>query len=216
MATLFGRAVVMSVALLKLGGSLLDVPEMPARLRTVLMKLDGDQPLLICGGGPTADVVREWDAVHRLGEERSHWLALESIRLNQRLLLDLLPELELVANRSAAESAWRRDRVPLLDLLSFVSIEESVLSAKEQLPHRWDVTSDSLSAWVALRWPASRLVLLKSAELSHEGQEFVDAHFPTIARDLPPVCWCNLRRSGEMEFRPYVAVPNGERGASAP
>ncbi|HLQ44161.1 MAG TPA: hypothetical protein VK137_05495, partial [Planctomycetaceae bacterium] len=138
----------MSVAVLKLGGSLLDLADLPDRLRSVFAMLDGDQPLLVCGGGAAADIVLRWHERFGLGEERSHWLALEAIRFNQRLLLDLLPELELVSNRAAAESAWRRGRVPLLELLAFASIEESALSAEERLPHTWDVTSDSLAAWV--------------------------------------------------------------------
>ncbi len=195
----------MRVVVVKLGGSLLDLADLPERLRVVFTRLAGDQPLLVCGGGAAVDIVRHWHECFGLDEERSHWLALEAIRLNQRLLLDLLPELELVADRSAAELVWQRGRVPLLDLMSFVSAEESVISAEERLPHNWDVTSDSLAAWVARRWPARRLMLLKSAELSHYRQDFVDAHFPIITRDLPQVCWCNLRRTGELEFRPFAS-----------
>src|SRR5438093_494777 len=179
---------VMSVAVLKLGGSLLDLADLPDRLRSVFAMLDGDRSLLVCGGGAAADVVRRWHECFGLGEERSHWLALESIRLNQRLLLDLLPELELVTNRAAAESVWRKGRVPLLDLAAFMHEEESSLTDAERLPHTWEVTSDSLAGWVAIRWPACRLVLLKSAELPITESRLsfrvavylgvVDVHFP--------------------------------------
>ena len=86
----------MNVTVLKLGGSLLDLVDLPDRLRVAFAKLDGAQPLLVCGGGDAADVVRGWHVAHALDDEQSHWLAMESIRLNQRLLLTLLPELELV------------------------------------------------------------------------------------------------------------------------
>ena len=200
----------MSVAVLKLGGSLLDLAELPDRLRAVAAMLAGDRPLLICGGGVAADVVRRWHETHGLSEEQSHWLAMDSIRLNQRLLRMLMPELELVSNRAAAESAWRRGRVPLLDLMSFVSIEEAASDVTTQLPHSWDVTSDSLAGWVAIRWPASRLILLKSAELSIAESDLsfrtaadyglVDAYFPLLKPELPPTWWCSLRRSGAVEF----------------
>ena len=74
----------MSIAILKLGGSLLDLPDLSVRLQSVFANLDGDRPLLICGGGEAADIVRRWHDCFELGEERSHWLALEAIRLNQR------------------------------------------------------------------------------------------------------------------------------------
>ena len=202
----------MSVTVLKLGGSLLDLADLPDRLRAAFAKLDVDRPLLICGGGEAANVVRRWHDAHRLDEEQSHWLALDSIRLNQRLMLTLIPELELVSNRAAAESAWTRGRVPLLDLLSFVSIEEAAHDVGvKPLPHTWDVTSDSLAAWVAIRWPARRLVLLKSAELppfeSHSQAAeagLVDDFFPDLQPDLPPTFWCALRRGCELELQPFV------------
>ena len=199
----------MSVAVLKLGGSLLDLGDLPDRLRAVFAMLDGDWPLLICGGGVVADVVREWHDAHGLSEEQSHWLAMESVRLNQRLLLTLMPELELVSNRAAAELAWKRGRVPLLDLMSFVSIEEVATDVGSTLPHSWEVTSDSLAGWVAIRWPASRLVLLKSAGLpvSEDGVSFrdaaesrlVDAYFPSLGIHLLPTSWCDLRSGGAIE-----------------
>lgn len=203
----------MSVAVLKLGGSLLDLTGLPDRLRAVTAMLAGERPLLICGGGAAANAVRQWHDAHGLSEEQSHWLALESIRLNQRLLLTLMPELELISNRAAAESAWRRGRVPLLDLMSFVSIEEAATDVRPTLPHSWNVTSDSLAGWVAIRWPASRLVLLKSAELpiAESGLSFraaadrglVDAYFPTLRPDLLPTFWCDLRNSDAIELQPF-------------
>ncbi len=203
----------MSVAVLKLGGSLLDLAGLPDRLRAVMAMLASDRPLLICGGGMAADVVRQWHDAHALSDEQSHWLALDSIRLNQRLLLTLMPELELASNRAAAESAWRRGRVPLLDLMSFVSIEETATDLCPTLPHSWDVTSDSLASWVAIRWPASRLVLLKSADwpIAESGLSFraaadrglVDAYFPTLGPDLPSTYLCDLRNSAAIEFQPF-------------
>ncbi len=203
----------MSVTVLKLGGSLLDLGDLPVRLRAMLKTLGNDRPLLVCGGGDATDVVRRWHATHALDEEQSHWLAMESIRLNQRLLLTLLPELELVSNRVAAESVWTRGRVPLLDLMAFVSIEESQAECgAESLPHTWDVTSDSLAAWVSIRWPASRLVLLKSAELPTRencwslqdaaNAGLVDRHFPALRPNLPSTFWCALRSDSELEFHP--------------
>lgn len=202
----------LTVAVLKLGGSLLDLTDLPDRLRSVFTMLGDDQPLLVCGGGDAADVVRGWHVAHALDEEQSHWLAMESVRLNQRLLLTLMPELELVSNRAAAESAWTSGRVPLLDLTSFVSIEESQSERVTALPHTWDVTSDSLAGWVAIRWPADRFVLLKSAELPTQKDVWaiqdaadaglVDRYFPALRPSLPPTFWCAVRGDAPFEFRP--------------
>lgn len=197
----------MSITVLKLGGSLLDLTDLSARLQAVFASLKEDEgPLLISGGGDAADIVRRWHQCFGFEEERSHWLALEAIRLNQRLLLELLPKLELVASREAAESAWQNDRIPLLDLAEFMRMEEVSLAANERLPHCWDVTSDSLAAWVAMRWPAERLILLKSVDLpdaqKHEPESLakaglIDSFFPRLANSIPAIEWINLRREGE-------------------
>lgn len=190
----------MPVIVLKLGGSLLDLADLPIRLRAVIAKVECGRPLIVCGGGEAADVVRGWHETHGFDEERSHWLAMEAVRLNQALLATVLPEFEIVTNRADAVSTWERGAIPLLDLLGFVRDEEAVSSIEQRLPHTWDVTSDSLAAWVTLRWPAERLVLLKSVDRPFAAtlndlaqQKFVDRHFPIVAAQLPQLDWINLR-----------------------
>ncbi len=202
----------MSVVVYKLGGSLLRLPDLPRRLSDLFAVRRDEQSLLVCGGGRAADIVREWDAVHQLGDEHAHWLALRSIQLNEQLLLALCPnELSIVRTRDESATAWHAGRVPLLSLFEFIRDEEPRPSSLSKdhgelsiLPHTWDVTSDSLAAWVAIRWPASRLVLLKSVDMPLGGRAFADAYFPTIARDLPIVSWCNFRQAGELDLRPFV------------
>src|SRR5271166_3401866 len=69
----------------KVGGSLFSMPDLAQRLRRWLAQA-GPRILLVPGGGAAADVVREFDKCHSLGEEASHWLALWSLRLNAELL----------------------------------------------------------------------------------------------------------------------------------
>lgn len=84
------------------------------------------------------------------------------------------------------------------------------LHAADSLPHSWDVTSDSIAAWVAGQLGARRLVLLKSIEglLAEDGAvrtavdrqelvgtDLVDAHFlAALPRAIE--CWIlNGRRA---------------------
>src|SRR5262249_50947889 len=75
----------------KVGGSLYDLPGLGARLRAWLERLPSREVLLVPGGGPAADVVRDLDRLHRLGEEAAHWLALRALSVNARFLAALLP-----------------------------------------------------------------------------------------------------------------------------
>ncbi|HEX6984384.1 MAG TPA: hypothetical protein VF170_03355, partial [Planctomycetaceae bacterium] len=147
------------VRVYKVGGSLFDWPELFGRLAALLASEPG-RPLLVSGGGAAADVVRDWDRVHRLGERRAHRLAVTSLRLGEAFLADGLPGGTVVTSRDEAAAAWSAGRLPVLNVETFLTDEEA--AGAEPLPASWDVTSDSIAAWVAWRWPAD-LVLLKSA-----------------------------------------------------
>jgi aspartokinase-like uncharacterized kinase len=55
------------------------------------------------------------------------------------------------------------------------------LREADPLPHSWDVTSDSIAAWVAGAVGARRLVLIKPPNAA--GGDLVDGYF---SRALPP------------------------------
>ena len=80
-----------SLLVVKVGGSLYDLPDLGRRLRRFLASLDTDNRLIVPGGGPTADVIRAFDHDHRLGPQTSHWLALRACALNAHFLALLLP-----------------------------------------------------------------------------------------------------------------------------
>ena len=188
----------MRIAVYKLGGSLLSLPDLVPRLERLFEREAGPRRLLVSGGGAAADIVRGWDRLHGLGEERAHWLALESLRLNELLLAELLPGAAVVRSRGEAERAWDAGGLPILCACDFLRQEER--HAALPLPHTWDVTSDSIAAWVAAVWPADRLVLLKSVSLARsrtghapDAAPPVDAYFHVIAPHVREIRWVNLR-----------------------
>ncbi|HUG89936.1 MAG TPA: hypothetical protein VML55_03825 [Planctomycetaceae bacterium] len=186
-----------SITVYKLGGSLLLLPDLAARLeRLFAREPSGVRRLVVVGGGPTADVVRAWDRVHGLGHERAHRLAIQALQLNESLVSELLPGSRIVRSSAEAEHAWDRGEVSILCLHDFLRTAEP--GAPLPLPHTWNVTSDSLAAWVAAVWPAGRLVLLKSTSLARRdgplaGEMPVDPHFPQLAPHVAEIGWVNLR-----------------------
>lgn len=180
----------------KVGGSVFDLPDLGPRLHRWLAHLGTFEVLLLPGGGATADVVRDLDRCHGLGEERSHWLALRALTLNAEFLAALLPGAVVVRVLDEARGAWQQGHVPILDAHAFACADEA---APDHLPHAWAVTSDAVAARVAQRLGAARLVLLKSTalppgcdwpEASRLG--IVDAHFPGLVTGLA-VTLVNLR-----------------------
>jgi hypothetical protein len=123
---------------------------------------------------------------------------MQSLRLNEALLAELIPDAGVISTRDEARACWTSGDWPILCTHDFMQAEEQ--SANVPLPHTWNVTSDSIAAWVTLCWPAARLVLLKSTALpvdSHTTNTvrsgIVDAHFAKLSRRLPTIEWVNLR-----------------------
>jgi aspartokinase-like uncharacterized kinase len=190
----------------KIGGSLLDLPDLGARLRTLLDTLPAET-VLVPGGGPAADLVRDWDRRHEIGEEAAHWLALRACSLNAWLLAELLrPCHTLVTGRiSRLRALWREGALPVLDPYRFALGDER---QPGRLPQCWEATGDSLAARLAVRIRAGEVLLLKSADpppgagLGECGRQgFVDPYFKralasggTRGAGPPGVRFMNLRR----------------------
>jgi len=190
----------------RLGGSLFTLHNLGRRIRSVLRRHPNRQPLFVVGGGAAADIVRHWDQQHRFGDETAHRLALKAMRINEALLTELLPEARLIATRDEAQQVWAASGWPVLCADAFMESEEDRIqqageaAVRELLPHTWDVTSDSLAAWITLRWPADGLVLMKSiplpagndpCEWSETGA--VDRYFSNLVPSLSRLGWVNLR-----------------------
>jgi aspartokinase-like uncharacterized kinase len=193
----------------KVGGSLFDLPDLRQRLRAMLRRLGAANVLLVPGGGATADAIRAFDTAHQLGEEASHWLALQALSLNARMLQKLLPEARMVAEIPEPEAPARDaasalvcasgsdetrivgeipGRFFLLDAFPFFHADEQ---RPDHLPHHWDVTSDSLAVRAATLADAHELILLKS--VAWEASDWsaaarsgiVDSYFARALQQAP-------------------------------
>jgi aspartokinase-like uncharacterized kinase len=139
----------------KVGGSLYDLPDLGIRLRAFLDSLSDNDRLVVPGGGAAAEVVRALDTKHGLGEEVSHWLALRACALNAHFLRALLPGATVVAAPCPGVG------LAILDPLAFAVADEGQTGC---LPHTWDTTSDAVAARAAAT-AGGELVLLKSVTI---------------------------------------------------
>lgn len=185
------------IRVVKLGGSLLALPDLRARFARWLAAEPSARSVLIVGGGPAVDRIRERHAQGELDDERAHWAAVEAMRDNARRLLAA----------GVIDAAWvgQVDELPgaapglfALDPLRFLREADPRLEGGP-LPASWDATGDTIAARVARALAADELALLKSVTprvgasldaLSAEG--VVDRMLPRAAGPLR-VTIVNLR-----------------------
>ena len=186
--------------IVKVGGSLLELPDLGDRLRRWLSEQLPATNILLAGGGTLADEVRSWDQRFQLGQATSHWLCIDLLDVTAQLLSALLPDAYLCWNYAKlcdAISAGDQSTIVFAPA-GFLRAEEADLTGL-RLPQSWDVTSDSIAARLAEVTAADELVLLKSSlpasysQQAELGREYVDRNFAHAAQGLSRVRFVNLR-----------------------
>lgn len=139
---------------IKVGGSF---AARPAHLRRLMKTLAGVARrrwlVVVPGGGSFADEVRRVDRRFRLSESAAHWMAILAMDQYGYLLQRLVPRAALV-----------RDRRELARGRLNVLAPSAWLLRADPLPHSWDVTSDSIAAWIAGALRVQRLMLVKHTD----------------------------------------------------
>ncbi len=174
---------------IKLGGSLLGSPELKRWLATIASNSDG-HVIIVPGGGLYADAVRQAQQIAGFDDAAAHRLAVMAMDQYGQTLAALEPGLVTAATElELAERSWQHRGI--------VWLPSGMVLADDGIPASWDITSDSLAAWLASRIQAKHLILVKSLaniarltpqQLAEQG--VVDPAFPQFAArtDCPVIC----------------------------
>jgi aspartokinase-like uncharacterized kinase len=164
----------------KLGGGVLaHADQFDAALVAIGAAARQRRLLVVPGGGPFADAVREVDRRLRLSDDAAHWMAVLAMDQYAQLVAARLTGGLLVTEAEEIGAAAHAGFVPVL-------APSRWLREADPLPHAWDVTSDSIAAWVAGAVGARRLVLIKPPNAV--GGTLVDGHFSrTLPAHVTPV-----------------------------
>ena len=65
------------VRVVKIGGSLFDLPDLPERLWKWMAVQSPAHHVLVAGGGKLVNVVREWDRQKTLDDAAAHWMCVD-------------------------------------------------------------------------------------------------------------------------------------------
>jgi len=162
----------------KLGGSLAEAGSIRSWL-AVLTAGGAGRCVVVPGGGVFADAVRGAQPVFGFSDGAAHEMALLAMAQYGLLLADLAPILVPAETEVAIAAGLSRHRIPLW-------LPSHMVVAAPEIAPGWDITSDSLAAWLAGKIGASALILVKSvkppseaaspAEMARAG--LVDPAFP--------------------------------------
>lgn len=157
---------------IKVGGSLVaHAGQLDAVLAAITVAARARRVLIVPGGGPFADVVRDVDRRVGIPDDAAHWMAVLAMDQYAHLLAARLTRGVIVTTARDATRAIEMSRVPVL-------APSRWLAEADPLPHSWDVTSDSIAAWVAGQVGARELVLVKAP--GAQGDALVDRHFAQV------------------------------------
>jgi 5-(aminomethyl)-3-furanmethanol phosphate kinase len=125
---------------IKIGGSLFDMAG-----DIIQDIISSESPVIVVpGGGPFIDLA----AGCGIGDEESHWMAIAGMEQYGWYLssfgIPVVDHLELLQNQS-------------------VLLPYQIMREEDPLPHTWDVSSDTIAAWIAW-YLRQKLILLKSVD----------------------------------------------------
>lgn len=187
-----------SFRVIKFGGSLLKTDSV-LQLPIWLAKQSGATNVVIVGGGPFVDIIREHGELWGLGADVAHWLSIHAMGLTTQIVSHQIGSAEIITSLGRLKETS--------SALCLFVVEDFLRNVDSQsaspLPCGWDVTSDSIAARVAAEISAQELVLLKSclpaADLNWQQLAaigYVDNYFPRIVSDIDSVRCVNASLPG--------------------
>jgi dihydroneopterin aldolase len=176
-----------SVTIVKLGGSLAHTPQFAAWLKALAAW--GGPLILVPGGGVFADCVRAAQGAMGFNDTTAHRMALNAMGQVGIALAAYSDAFTLAASRAELDNALGGGEIP-------VWLPEKMVLGASDVPKCWEVTSDSLAAWLARTYSARRLLLIKASDLAAPGSvrdlaadKIVDPLFPRFAAQCHAEVW---------------------------
>lgn len=145
-------------AILKVGGSLSEEPDLLIGLCAKLSVLAKNYGLVVVpGGGRFADVVRDSDERFNLSSSVSHRMAILGMDQFGMLLAQITPNSCATYSLRDAKQLSETEALPIF-------LPSRLLFKEDPLKNSWDVTSDSIAAYVAGRLQAAKLILVTDVD----------------------------------------------------
>lgn len=131
----------------KIGGSLF-----PNYAIDLAKKLENTSSCIVLGGGEFANLIRKYDDEQHFSEETNHWTAIDCMDIISKLVNDKVDTARLAYTIEEVNQIADEGFTPIFIVSRFLRDEDPFECS-------WDVTSDSIAAYVAHLLNANLLIV---------------------------------------------------------
>ncbi|WP_406659736.1 amino acid kinase [Methanolobus sp. ZRKC3] len=158
---------------MKLGGSLM---EQSATIIDALSAYFGNETehgnhsiLIVPGGGDFADAIRSISKKHQISDDAAHWMAILSMEQYAYYIVD---------NTGVDHTENIADLSPGVSVL----FPYRILKGSDELEHSWNITSDTIGAWVAKKTAATFIKVTDVDGVLEDGEVIENMTVDELAR----------------------------------
>ncbi len=150
----------------KIGGSLF-----PNYAIDLAKKLENTNSLIVLGGGEFANLIRKYDSEINFSQETNHWTAIDCMDIIAKLVNDKVESTKLVYSIDDAIAISDEGFTPIFVVSKF-------LREDDPFECSWDVTSDSIAAYISHLLNANLLIVtnvngIYTQEPKESGSTFI-------------------------------------------
>ena len=141
---------------IKIGGSLLSSPKLAGCLKAIGQQQQ--KTIIVAGGGGFADQVRTIQQYWQFNDKIAHEMALLAMQQTALVFHSLQPNMPIVSSATEINTALSTYNTVIWSA-NINWLNQSGVKAS------WDISSDSIAAWLAGQLSAQQLILIKSAQI---------------------------------------------------
>ncbi len=144
--------------LIKIGGSLLKNPVTLKKLLITFKNITNEHSIIILpGGGAFADQVRNFQSLYKYSDSTAHKMAIMAEDIVGILMAEFIEDGILTYNLENIQKILSQSKIPIL-------LPSKFLLELDELPHSWDVTSDSIAVYFANKLKIDTVILVKDVD----------------------------------------------------
>jgi hypothetical protein len=156
----------MKSIIVKISGKIIENKEKLQHVLNQLKKILNEHEtinsiLLIPGGGSFANFIRKICHKIDLDDTIAHWEAIYAMEINAGKMLKEFPNLKPISRLDDFKEIIRHNEK---EKYPYVFLPFDYLYEKDELPHTWSVTSDSIAAYISHKLEFSRTFLIKNVD----------------------------------------------------